>query len=219
MEPLEVVLRRTEDLKRNLTAEVVIQEEKSHTELVEKASLAGNIWDEWTENETIIDQPRIVKPDTPKREIARTQLQQIYDSSEWYSARYTAGSLIGEDVARNVKNWCVDFEKRLGATKIEEDKNYRPYDVQSNTENPNQNSRIIVIDVETRRNALADAIQLLKISNLPEIQELLKNEYLNNTSDYVRVKSGKALNYSDLRIWAHECIKGIVALAVGDFYD
>ena len=170
--------------------------------------------------------------DTERREAAKTQLQQIYDNSKWDSVRYVAGNLIGEDAARNVKNWYANLEKRLGATRTEE-REVREWHQEeemascgkggSDTRDTSHWESVLktfeIIDTKTRKNALTDAIQLLRISNLPEIQELLKNEYSNNTSDHVRVEAGKALGYSNLRILAHEhpviaAITGIATIGV-----
>lgn len=75
MEPLEDILKKIEILKRDLSAEIVTQEDVPKT--------------------LVIDKPRIAEPDIQKREVARSKLQKIYDSSKWYTARFTAGMALG----------------------------------------------------------------------------------------------------------------------------
>src|SRR3989344_111649 len=105
MEPLEDVLRRIEDLRTELSAEIVVNEEEGHYAYplpLDRVTYADTDPFErqqyYEENkEWVVDKPRIAKPDTQKRESSNTQLQQIYDSSEWYSARYVAGIALGKN--------------------------------------------------------------------------------------------------------------------------
>ena len=69
MESLENVLKKIEDLRRDLSAEIVVQEEMES-------------YEEYHTGYKFLYQPRIVEPDTKTRESARQQLQQIYDSTE-----------------------------------------------------------------------------------------------------------------------------------------
>ena len=105
MESLEVVLRKVGDLKRDLSAEVIIQEEKGHYEHSEGVWVGGSrggsnpgYYETEPSESFVVDQYEIKAPDTQKIESARTQLQQIYDSSDWYSARYVAGKTLNIDI-------------------------------------------------------------------------------------------------------------------------
>lgn len=106
METLEAVLRRIGDLKTGLDAEIVHQEgyEGYYTTVGDRYT----DWEEWVEGE-----PRIAEPDTKTREAAGTELQQIYDSSGWYSARYAAGVALGMDVDSQFRVWIKDLRDEL----------------------------------------------------------------------------------------------------------
>ena len=114
------IIARIRELERDLSAEIVIQEEEGHTE-VDAGYLRGRLgfghgqvdWDpaagdSWVSDETkrevdeiiqnapqrcVIDKPKITHPNTQKRETARQELQHIYDSAKWYQfiRKYSAG--------------------------------------------------------------------------------------------------------------------------------
>ena len=76
MEPLEDVLRRIEDLRTELSAEIVVNEEEGHYAYplpLDRVTYADTDPFErqqyYEENkEWVVDKPRIAKPDTQKRE-------------------------------------------------------------------------------------------------------------------------------------------------------
>ena len=81
MEPLDNILKKIEGFKRDLSAEIVIQEEISHTD--ERLDTDGSeIYGSYTV--TIIDQPRIAEPDAKKREAAVKGLQEISANFNWF---------------------------------------------------------------------------------------------------------------------------------------
>lgn len=96
---LEIILDQIMNLRRDLSAEIVIQEEKSHWEEVayKGTPVGGERGDSYTtyRDEKIIDLLRIAKPDTEKREAAKAELQKIYEREEFYLARYAAGTALG----------------------------------------------------------------------------------------------------------------------------
>ena len=219
MEPLEVVLRRTEDLRRDLSAEKVIQEE---------------IWEEGEEilgdsswnygmptgkyEKSVRTQPEIKEQDTQKRESAKQELQRVYDSSEWYSARYFARRALGDLKLENLPNlWLSELEKRVNATKTlmkevddghyaevyQEGRGYyggsSPKWVPNIIEKPFDEP-----DKEVRIKAIDDYKELLRLSNSSPIKELIKKAYRKNELASVRRAAGKSLGYSMLRIWIHE---------------
>lgn len=103
-------VERIRALERNLSAEIVIQEEISHEEVTQETvsySTAGSpgsssytdvdpsSWsqgsDSYEVRNKIIDKPLITEPDFQKREAARAELQQIkrglqetYSQLKWY---------------------------------------------------------------------------------------------------------------------------------------
>ncbi|MEW6621171.1 MAG: hypothetical protein AB1422_17870 [bacterium] len=117
MEPLEIILKKIEDLERDLSAEIVVQEESGHWEW--RTDLKGPKYDEdFYEGEVwIIDRPRITEPDTQRRETAKAELQKIRESSEWIAARYEArATLSGWGYVRiddEVDLWFDELRKRL----------------------------------------------------------------------------------------------------------
>lgn len=79
------ILQRIGQLSRDLLAVIVVQEERGHVESWEKRGKGDEGRNPYvSESDWIIDEPRITKPDMGKREAARKELQQIYDSSKWY---------------------------------------------------------------------------------------------------------------------------------------
>lgn len=165
MNSLEVVLRRIETLRKDLPHEFVEQEETGHTETVTHTAgytetSGGGYWNDYTTEEYVVDQPRIAHINPPeKREAARQELQQIFDNSEWYSARYAAGITLGANIKDQFDSWIETIKKQRR-----------------------------VSDKSTRKKASQD----------------LKHMYRDLDDISHRRIAGKALDYSDLRIWAHE---------------
>ena len=110
MERLEDVLSHVESLKDDLTAN--IQDEKGRwEEVITGGSRGGNCYS--GEDVYFINQEAI--PNTEKREAARKELQKLYDSSEWYSARYNAGKSLELDVDSQLESWIDNLRKNLHA--------------------------------------------------------------------------------------------------------
>lgn len=68
-------------------------------------------------------------PYEPTRESARDQLREIFESSDWYSARYEAGTKLANhssELSRSLKSWVCDLEAELGTRplKAREDLRY-----------------------------------------------------------------------------------------------
>ncbi len=93
-------------LERDLSAVIVHQEEVGHYEQ-EKQHLDYYEVD----NFYYVDIPRIAEPDVQKRDAARQQLQQVYDTSNWYSARYVAGRAFGAEVNSQAIDWIEQLAK------------------------------------------------------------------------------------------------------------
>lgn len=200
MEPLEDVLRKVEELRNDLCAEIVVQEEiEDHFE--EEQYGAYYLKKFWVDG-----QPRIAHPDTQKIEVARQVLQQIYDTSVWYSARFLAGRILDIDVTPQISLWLSKFRTELQALKyldtVEENvyerqtvhrhvKNY--YNECDDTEEDIlvSTSQIEVYGVDQKRrvNATNDAASLFKLSGnielrgfLIELYNLTQGKYLEEAS-------------------------------------
>jgi len=235
MEPLEDVLRKVEDLKRALSVEIVVQErailqhEEGHWEHVgiqELYSSKGYIddHDEWTIDKPEITQPRIAHPDTQKREAARQALQQIYESSEWYSVRYVAGRALNLPADTNVGYWLMQLEEEIKAVKtgteysdvLEYEQHLDWFECIGTT---TIESRCTRRDIKKSLHAIEDIENLFKISQIGAVRTLLRKAYRGRinpkkcpvdgaasfcTSPYeeklVITRAGKTLGYSSLRI-------------------
>lgn len=93
MEPLEVVLRKIEELRRDLYAEIVVQEFEGHEEETSGSTrgtpgchsytdVDPESWSQPGESKWVVDKERIVEPDTEKQKIARAELESIVNSSD-----------------------------------------------------------------------------------------------------------------------------------------
>lgn len=227
---LEDVLRQVESFGGDLSAEIVVQEEKWHTEIEFTETDAVLKWGDPGSPVKIIDKPRITKPDTQKREAAKQKLKQIYDSSEWYSARYNSGKALGSEVNNNLIDWISQLEKDIISTKTDMIK----FKVGTHTEQVEVSEQVldsrytwgstpitetsiqdvkvedykeklvIVPDEIVREKALKDISKLYRRSNSQQLKELLIKAYKENDSKEIRVTAGRELGYSNLRIRAHE---------------
>jgi len=119
-------LQEVERLKKDLSAEIVVDEgHEGYWDVIEhgKYSSGGTYREEkgaWIEG-----RPRTTEPDTDKRTSATQRLNQIHDSSPWYSARYQAAKteaieLSAEMLALQADDWVLELSSRT-----EEDCNAR----------------------------------------------------------------------------------------------
>ena len=207
MEILENVLRKINELKKDLEAEIEVQKLIWHyeTEVDEKPYQRGSYtWDkEFSETTTreVIDQPRVVKPNIEKRQEAKSKLEEIYNSSVWYSARHEAANALNLKHEDEIPNWINDLKKNLKAEKIES--YFEECDTGHLTTDPRGggcsfDKEIIAVttgtktieatryvtDWETRDRAEADLIYLYK--NIKEKKH--------------RLKIGKILGYNFIKI-------------------
>lgn len=113
MEKLEQTLAEVKRLEEDLSAEIVLGFSEETIE-VWKEEFGDSSWNygcptgkTYLTTETI--EIPIKEPDAKKREDARQGLQKIYDSSEWYFARYAAGRVLTIEETR-IKS---DLEKWL----------------------------------------------------------------------------------------------------------
>ena len=101
--PAESIAGRINRLKTDLTREIVVQREISHEEYAISETGSGHgmsTWDfsagdSFVPRRKEIDQERIAKPDTERREAARQELLQIYDSAETSKVQMQAGMALG----------------------------------------------------------------------------------------------------------------------------
>jgi len=117
MESLEDVLSHVESLRKDLGAEIVVNRGKGHWENVCLIDNSYGIWVSSYEDQFVIDEPRIAHPDTERREKAKKDLEQVYDSNEWYSARYVAGRALGINPDCKPKKWVSELKLQTKATK------------------------------------------------------------------------------------------------------
>jgi hypothetical protein len=215
------LLRKVESLKRDLPEELVEQEEIGHIARVTHTNgytetSGGGYWNDYETEEWIIDQPRIVRKNPPeKREAARKELQLIYDSSEWYSARYVAARDLGINVNKDlVNNWVslLNSVKPKINVKVGEHQEY----TDTGYAGPSTVSRVttgdwstvedfkVVSNSENYKKARLDLHYLKKLQRIQSEKIDLYLAYQFNKDPIIRKKAGKALGYSPMRIWAHE---------------
>jgi len=198
MEPLEVVLRKIEDLRIDLSAVIVIQEEEGHSGTVQKKRARITYadvdpWDVEYEEGWIIDKPAVKEPDMKKRQVARQALQKVYDSSNWYSACYSAGIALEfpdgkyyrgrSKVDSEVESWFNELNNQIGSQ-----------------------------EPETRFKAIKDSIYLHRIRQtngfpIRLLEQLLKKAYKGSANKTMTEEIGKELDYSPLRVWFHNLFR------------
>ncbi len=219
LQTLEDALRQVERYRRDLTTEIVAQEEEGHWEETVCFWKGGcgeegrNTW-EYDDQEWVIDKPRIVHPDIQKQEEARRQLHQFYEGSPWYSARYSAGVALKKDVKKQLNDWANNLRGDLNSEK-EIEGHYEDEEVcvggwHSSGGTLRYDTRKIWVeattmpDEEKRLRIVEDLKKLFKLANSGKINNILLDAYYNNNLKNVRWEAGRALGYSELGMWAHE---------------
>jgi len=219
MESLEKTLSHVESLRRDLGAEIVLQE---GTEGRTETTIGFDKY--WLPEESteyfIPGTPRITEPDTQKQADARAELLQVYDSSEWYSARYLAGkasAIEPKELDKQMNEWLADLKKKawLPVTKEVVVKQHVYTEHYIGDEKPSTyvltdtEPRIIEENILPRRNARRDLIRLFQASNSPKAEKILKDianmswdkGYPYQDKEGI-IESGQALSYSKFRIWS-----------------
>ena len=105
------------ELGRDLSAEIIIKDEIGHWESTCTHSYYNNYCepgdcpDRW-----VVDQPKITEPDREKRQLARTQLTEIYNESDLYCTRFLAGRALDkspEELASKINLWVNELGLKL----------------------------------------------------------------------------------------------------------
>jgi len=222
---LDDVLAEVERLRCDLSAEVVLQEERGHFEIhYGYGGRGGYTWDKEIVEKKIwvIDTERLTKPNAQKREEARQELQQVYDNNKLYSARYVAGRVLGiKALKTRVKQWIHNLADKLDAKREEQIWDQYTGEAGPSTafvRRPELDTLIgikIVEDSAITYPAAEDTIKLFELSGSEDARELVKKVYTKISSDSLRIKAGKALGYSNLKIWTDEhpvaTLLGVVA--------
>ncbi|KYK37893.1 MAG: hypothetical protein AYK18_01595 [Theionarchaea archaeon DG-70] len=151
-----------------------------------------------------------VLENTQKKKSVGNELQQIFNSSGWYSARYIAGKALGIDneyLDKQVGLWVNELEKELGATKKEERhighwekelvyfpvKRYYDEEDSELKEVWVEESKIFCfVDEVKRQKAIEDAGELFRHTRSHLVELLLKRVYDGN--DYEILYWGQNFN-------------------------
>jgi len=227
MGDLEFVLRQVEILKGDLKAftdEIIEPAVESygyhrtfHTE--ERGCPMPGEEEYWA-----IDKPAKYAPDTKKREEARIQLNKIYDSSEWYSARYLAGITLRvylEHLNEQITQWLTEISNGTNSKvtvmrEVDVGGDYQEVYGKGGYYNGGSSCEYVPCmeprpfeepDEDKRIRSVTDARKLFELSRSAAVKDLLKGIYKKNDVQAVRTSAGQALGYSSLRIWAHELFK------------
>lgn len=219
MESLETELRRIEDLRRDLSATLIVKEGYSHKENVEVSEQVCDGWSvgvrtEYRTEQREVNVPPEHKPDEQTRETARAELQQAYDSSEWYSAKFVAGKCLDISVDKQLNSWLTDLRHKMDlpiseSVATERVKGYttdgyndKRWDVPVYEtvwgEEPLENNR------DSIRKSIQDVATLFQFTTRDDARDLLKRTYHHNPLSDVRKNAGRAIGYSSVRIWTHE---------------
>jgi hypothetical protein len=220
---LEDVFREIHKLGGEAAARVVVQEEVSHIEKVcveegytvkrkfypsaqrcGDGNRDGHMNDEEYdvdsvyEDKKIIDQSRVMGSDVERQEVARVRLQEIYESSEFYSGRYKAGRVLGVpiiELGKDVEKWVSELEVGLWATRGDEG------EFENSSEGGGGYVKSKVPDKKKRMMFVEDVVELYKICGSSRVEELLKDVYRENEVVDVRKRAGKGLGKGMLRLF------------------
>src|SRR4030042_6992499 len=89
---VQKLIRRISLLENDLLARIVIQEEEGYWGEPNRSCHSGERGEYGTDEKGWhVTVPGIYEIDIPKREAAASGLKQLYNTSEWYFARYQAG--------------------------------------------------------------------------------------------------------------------------------
>jgi hypothetical protein len=156
----------------------------------------------------------ITYPDTQKRENATKSLENIYNSSDWYSARYSAAKALDKDycTCEKMNQWFNNLKDQLKITKKEF--RYKGKELWDSRGLSRVNAK------ETTVNVLKDLGKLAKISKCPALKDFLIKEYTkpwdseseyeeagsiyktwnSEYKEFIRIEFGKALGHSNFSI-------------------
>ena len=210
MGALELELKKVENLKINFRGELVHDD---------GAFISNRAWGDrdsggyasW--GESWHDSNHFSSPNPNTKEAARADLQQIYDSSEWYSARCAAAEALDKIVPKETfKEWLSELEKKFDSTSERGESET----MEVGMENVNYNQGVYtpvygavshtydVPDEVTRHQAVMDSGELYRLTKSAEVRELLKHNFNFNDSESIRKEAGRALGHSNLRILVNE---------------
>jgi len=238
METLEKTLGHVESLRRDLRATIKIGEHYVEDPGVWVGGSRGGNCPGYYDTEPFSGYVDDYGPDTQKQEPARQKLQQVYDSNEWYCARYEAGRILRKDdneLLELIHKGVCDLRKRVRKTRIEKVKigeHEEPGEFYTPTEWPGRDGDLqrkpgnMVDDYEDKEVPDADArilafkdIRNLFMLSKSEIVRALINECYDNDLNEIKKQAGRALGYSELKIWAHEHpafrVVGGISIAAG----
>lgn len=183
---LRDILSEIERLESDIYADIVVQEEESHTETVweqphdpDWGGYATLYQREVPVDRKVIDVPKEAVPDVPRREAARTRLQNIYESSEWYRARFAAAlALRREDYYQLADGWISELARQIRDGEDHE-----------------------------RIRAIVDLGAFRGLTGCPThgVTEVLLHCY-NGPEKTLSIESGKLLGYSRFRVLAREAL-------------
>ena len=200
MDDLETTLKKVEDLRRDLSAEIVVEEAVTHLGYLHEVP-KGLRGDEgrhlsleeiqyYQEQGEIVDRSAVMGPDMQKREAAKIQLQQVYNSSEWYSARFEARGALNinnKPLEDELKEWIQQLSDDLCAG--EEREKWGQLPVSYTQYGPPLTE--FFPDIETQNRAHKD----------------LEHMYHHLQNKSMRILTGKTLGYSSIKIWFDELFR------------
>jgi hypothetical protein len=217
MKSLEQILKEVGRLKRDLSAEIVIQEAEYETQQIPyPPSNSAKSWQDFVNGVDVEVKPRIAKPDAVKRRFAENRLDSIYRCSRWHSARYAAAKALDKETflitsLTQLSEAVFDGEER--DTDVVDHYSYAGesygkggwYGGSNPIEEPVY-KKAFFPNEEKNMDAIKDLVHLAKLVRACGPYELIEEVYHTHKLKQVRKEAGKALDYSGLRIFFHELL-------------
>lgn len=191
---LEETLGKVDVLRGDLNAEIVDQERKTEIKQYRYPHSADN-WNFFggIDGEEEV-QRRIAHPDIKKREEAKQEMRRIYETTQFLTVKY--------NIARSVEKYDQGQSGYwLPLPKFEE----VIEEARKKLNNPGVHQLEMLCslyDVEKFYWTGASGFE-----NKDKMDELLRECYSSNINNEVRIEAGKALGYSQFRIWLHEKLR------------
>lgn len=102
MSSIDETLEKIKDLKTDLSSDIVLQKEESHEAIIIEEMGAGHgmaTWD-YASGDSHVRQRFIDKPQITKSQLAKSELERLYDFSSEKRIRKAAGEALGYSCAR-----------------------------------------------------------------------------------------------------------------------
>ena len=195
MQILEQTLEEIGRLKKDLNARVIVKVPSKYE------TQTGTETHQYTFRPVAVEEQVLIpeheepgEPDTQKREAAKQELQQHYESCPWYSGRYRAGKVLIVDegeLDERLEGWLEELEKEKSLKTHE----ITSYSVRANVDSQEyEKFKIKPIDENIKR--------------IEKAREDLKDFYKIAETRELRQKIGETIGYTGISILVDEFKRG-----------